>query len=112
MAKVPNSSHPNLPHTDAIAAAWTDVLLLIGRLALGYILVQSGLRKLMGMDVFITSLVNRGVPSGTFGGLIGAPLEFIGGLAILFGLGTRYAALAILLFTIVATGIGHRYWEF
>ena len=118
MAKSPSnrSSHPALSHTDAIAAAWQDVLLLIGRVALGYIFVQSGLRKLMDMDAFISagpnSLVARGVPWATFWGWIGAVLEFVGGLMILVGLGTRYAALAILLFTIVATLIAHRYWEF
>ena len=118
MAKSPanRSSHPALSHTDAIAAAWQDVLLLIGRVALGYIFVQSGLRKLMDMDPFVSvgpnSLVGRGVPWASFWGWIGAPLEFIGGLMILLGLGTRYAALAIALFTIVATLIAHRYWEF
>jgi putative oxidoreductase len=116
MARVPNSSHPALSHTDAIAAAWQDVLLLIGRVALGYIFAQSGLRKLMDMDPFISvgpnSLVGRGVPWASFWGWIGAPLEFIGGIAIIVGLGTRYASLAILLFTIVATLVAHRYWEF
>ena len=110
------SSHPALSRVDGIAAAWQDVLLLAGRVMLGWIFVQSGLRKLSDMDVFISnspnSLVARGVPWASFWGWIGAPLEFIGGLCILFGLGTRYAALAILLFTLVATLIGHRYWEF
>ena len=29
----------------------------------------------------------------------------------MLGVGTRYAALAIFIFTIMATIIGHRYWE-
>jgi putative oxidoreductase len=101
---------------DALAVQWQDFLLLVGRVLIGWIFVQSGWRKLMDMNVFIyegpNSLVARGVPGAGFWGWIGAPLEFIGGLAILFGFASRYAALAILIFTIAATLIAHRYWEF
>jgi putative oxidoreductase len=100
----------------AMPAVVQDFLLLVGRVLLGWIFVQSGWRKLMDMEAFITtsptSLVKRGVPGATFWGWIGAPLEFVGGLLILIGCATRYAALAILIFTIAATLIGHRYWEF
>src|SRR5437868_1661921 len=44
-------------------------------------------------------------------GWIGAAAEFFGGLAILLGAWTRCAALVIIVFVIVATLIGHRYWE-
>jgi putative oxidoreductase len=90
---------------------WQNFLLLLGRVLIGWIYVESGWRKLMGMDAFIASLVRRNVPQATFWGWIGAPLEFLGALALLLGAWTRTAALAILLFTIVATLIGHRYWE-
>jgi putative oxidoreductase len=101
---------------DELAARWQDFLLLVGRIAIGWIFVTSGWRKLMNMDAFIyqgpTSLVGRGVPGAGFWGWIGAPLEFLGGLAIMFGLATRYAAAALVLFVIAATFIGHRYWEY
>ena len=100
----------------AMPAVLQDFLLLLGRVLLGWIFVQSGWRKLMDMEAFITtsptSLVKRGVPGATFMGWIGAPLEFVGGLFILVGFATRWAALAILIFTIAATLIGHRYWEY
>ena len=100
----------------ALPAVVQDFLLLVGRVLLGWIFVQSGWRKLMDMEAFITtsptSLVKRGVPGASFWGWIGAPLEFVGGLLILIGCATRYAAFAILIFTIAATLIGHRYWEF
>ena len=90
---------------------WQDFLLLVGRVLMGWIFVESGWRKLMGMDAFIASLVNRRVPYPTVLGWIGAPLEFLGGLALVLGAITRCATLAIIIFTIVATLIGHRYWE-
>jgi putative oxidoreductase len=90
---------------------WQDFLLLVGRVLMGWIFVESGWRKLMGMDAFIASLVNRRVPYATVMGWIGAPVEFLGGLALLLGAATRYATLLMIVFTVVATLIGHRYWE-
>jgi putative oxidoreductase len=43
--------------------------------------------------------------------VVGAAVEFGGGLAIVLGLQTRYAALLMALFTISATLISHRFWE-
>jgi putative oxidoreductase len=90
---------------------WQDFLLFLGRVLMGWIYVESGWRKLTGMDAFIASLTNRHVPYATVLGWIGAPVEFFGGLALLLGAWTRCAALAVIVFTIVATLIGHRYWE-
>jgi uncharacterized membrane protein YphA (DoxX/SURF4 family) len=53
-----------------------------------------------------------GVPLSGIFGVIGPGVEFFGGLAVLLGLQTRYAAVLIAVFTIVATAISHRYWEF
>jgi putative oxidoreductase len=90
---------------------WQNVLLLAGRLLVGWIFVESGWRKLMGMEAFVASLVTRRVPYASVLGWIGAPVEFLGGIAILLGFYTRWAAALIILFTIIATLIGHRYWE-
>jgi len=92
-------------------STWHHVLLLAGRVMMGWIYVESGLRKLTGMDAFIASLVRRGLPYATVLGWIGAPLEFFGGLALLLGVYLRCATIAMIVFTVVATLIGHRYWE-
>ena len=86
-------------------------LLLAGRVLLGWIFVESGFRKLTGMDAFIASLANRRVPYTSVLGWIGGLCEFFGGVAILLGFWTRCATLVIIVFVIVATLIGHRYWE-
>ena len=89
-----------------------DVILLVGRLALGVIFVKSGFQKLMALGAFAASLAGRGVPASSFWAVVGASVEFVGGLLIVTGLKTRYASLLMILFVIVATGISHRYWEF
>ncbi|MFL5065277.1 MAG: DoxX family protein [Xanthobacteraceae bacterium] len=97
---------------DAFAAKFYDELLLVSRVALGLIFVLSGYMKLMGLAAFSASLAARGVPAAWLWGPVGATVEFVGGLLIVLGLGTRYAALLMILFVIVATAISHRFWEF
>ena len=89
-----------------------DVILLLGRLALGAIFVKSGLQKLLALSAFAASLASRGVPQSSVWAVIGATVEFVGGILIVTGLRTREASLLMVLFVIVATGISHRYWEF
>ena len=89
-----------------------EVILLLGRLALGAIFVKSGLQKLLELSAFAASLAQRGVPQSSTWAVIGATVEFVGGILIVSGLRTREASALMILFVIVATGISHRYWEF
>jgi putative oxidoreductase len=89
-----------------------ETILLLGRLALGAIFVKSGLQKLLALSAFAASLAQRGVPASTTWAVIGATVEFVGGILIITGLRTREASLLMILFVIVATGISHRFWEF
>ena len=43
---------------------------------------------------------------------ISVPVEFFGGLALIFGLATRYVVMVMVIFMLVATFSSHRYWEF
>jgi putative oxidoreductase len=104
------SSHPALSYTDGIAAAWQDFLLLVGRVLIGWIYIQSGWRKLMDVPAFVKTMPRRDLPD--FLGYVAPPVEFIGGIAIVLGFATRYAALLLLLFTIIATLSSHRWWNF
>src|SRR5437588_6950828 len=76
---------------------------LLARWLIGGLFVQSGVVKLMGLDAFAVSLAKNGVPMADIAAIIGAAVEFGGGLAIVVGWQTRYAALLMIAFTIVAT---------
>lgn len=89
-----------------------DVILLLGRVALRAIFVKSGLQKLMALSAFAAGLASRGVPQSSTWAVIGATVEFVGGIMIVTGFRARPASLLMVLFVIVATGISHRYWEF
>jgi putative oxidoreductase len=110
MSTQENSSLPVLSCTDKLAAQWTDFLLLVGRVLMGWIFVSSGWRKLMDIPAFVKTMPNRGLPDWL--GYVAPPVEFIGGICIILGFATRYAALVMLLFVIIATFSSHAYWTY
>ena len=107
-----NLDRSDQPRIDRLAAVWNDTICLLGRILIGGIFVQSGFQKLMGLDAFAASLARNGIPAAIAPVLapIGAGVEFVGGLAVVFGLMTRYAAVLMIVFVIVATLISHRFW--
>jgi putative oxidoreductase len=106
------SSHDVLSYADGIAARAADLCLLVGRVLLGWLFLASAWVKLTNMVGFAAYLTNLRVPNPVFWSWIAAPIEFLLGLTLILGLATRYAALAAVVFVIIATALGHRYWEF
>jgi uncharacterized membrane protein YphA (DoxX/SURF4 family) len=51
-----------LGYTDRIAAKWTDFLLLVARVLMGWIFVSSGWRKLMDVPAFVKTMPRRDLP--------------------------------------------------
>ena len=93
-------------------ATVNDVALLLGRVAIAALYLPSGFSKLMNLDAFINQMDGRGVPFAPILAPLGAAIEFLGSLLLLVGVQVRLAALALLVFTIVATLIAHRFWEY
>ena len=89
------------------------IVWLIGRAVLGGLFFVSGTQKLMGIDQFAGSLVNNGIPDQSAHVLawLGAGVETIGGLLIMLGLATSWASLFLVVFTIIAAFIAHRFWQ-
>src|ERR1019366_8954654 len=81
-----------------------DVILLLGRVALGAIFVKSGIQKLLALSVFAASLAQRGFRQSEMWAVIGVTVDFVGGILIITGFQTRYASLLMVLFVIVAMG--------
>ena len=79
---------------------------------MAYIFIESGFGKLLDLGAFSASLAGKGVPFANLLGVVGACVEFFAGVAVLLGVQTRYAAALLALFTVVATAISHRYWNF
>jgi putative oxidoreductase len=103
------SSHPLLSYTDRCAVMWQDFLLLVGRILLGWIFFQSGWGKLFSIAKYSTTFPRRGLEPWM--AWVSVPAEFLGGLFLMFGFATRYTALVLLFFTIVASFSSHAYWS-
>jgi putative oxidoreductase len=88
-----------------------DALLLLGRILLGGIFVMSGYGKLTGLEGFATSLESQGVPLAPVMAVLAGAVEFSGGLFVVLGFQARLGALGLVVFTIAATMIAHRFWE-
>jgi putative oxidoreductase len=107
---IQNSSHPALSGADALAASTSDFILLCGRILIGWIFVRSGYGKIFDIPAYAATFPPRGLP--TFLAYIAVPAEFFGGIALMIGFATRYAALVMAVFMLVATFSSHRYWDF
>jgi putative oxidoreductase len=102
------SSHPLLSHADGIAIGMTDTLLLVGRVliaAMFFLVAWFGSPN-------VGDLTYLGYPSPEIMSPLAITVECIIIISLVFGIGTRYGALLALLFVIVATVTGHRYWGY
>ncbi len=97
---------------DRAALGSQDVLLLLARVALAAIFVQSGFGKLTDLGGFTAGMAAQGVPVAGVLAPLGAIIEFAGGLALALGAWTRLAALLVAGFTVAATLIAHRFWDY
>src|SRR5947209_4302395 len=87
-----------------------DTVALIGRIAMSAIFITSGLSKLTGFSGTEHAIESKGVPLPEIAAVIAVLIELGGGLAILFGWKTRWAALAFVVFLVVITPIFHGFW--
>ena len=85
-------------------------LSLTGRVLLAVLFLPAGLSKIGGFSGTVGYITSKGLPFPELAAVAAIVLEVAGGLALLLGFGTRWAALALAGFTLVATVIFHNYW--
>ena len=85
-------------------------LLLIGRLLLALLFLPAGWGKLTGFAGSVGYTASGGIPMPEVATAVALAVEIVGSLALIFGLGTRWAALALAFFTLVASFFFHKYW--
>lgn len=88
----------------------TDLMSLIGRLLMAWLFVPAGWAKIAGFAGSVGYATSAGLPMPQLGVAVGLAIELIGGLMLLVGFKTRWAALALALFTLVAALFFHNYW--
>lgn len=88
----------------------SNALDLAGRLLLAALFLPAGIAKVTGFAGTVGYIGSVGLPLPTLAAALAAVVEIGGGLALLFGFGTRIAALVLAAFTLVASFFFHAYW--
>lgn len=84
-------------------SAWLGPLVL--RLFFGYFWLETGWAKLHNLDGFTARFVEWGIPLPAFNAALSAGVDFAGGLLLMLGLFTRFAAGAMAFNMVVAIAL-------
>ncbi len=91
-------------------ASMQNPLSLIGRLLLAALFLPAGISKIGAFSGTAGYIGSVGLPLPELGAAIAIAVEILGGLALLLGWGTRWAALALAVFTLMASVFFHNFW--
>ena len=91
-------------------ATLQNPLALVGRILIALLFIPAGFGKISGFAGTVGYATSVGMPMPTEAVAVGLLIELLGGLALLFGFGTRIAALALAVFTLAASFFFHAYW--
>ena len=86
-------------------------IILIARIALAILFLWGGAMKLMGYAGFIGYLHARGVPYAQIAAPVAAAVELLGGLALVFGVRTRFVAFVLAVYAVATAVLGHDFWN-
>jgi putative oxidoreductase len=92
-------------------ASLQNPLSLAGRLLIAALFLPAGISKITGFAGTVGYIGSVGLPLPAVGAALAIAVEVLGGLALIVGYQTRLAALALALFTLVASFFFHAYWS-
>lgn len=85
-------------------------LAVAGRFLLALMFVMAGFSKITGFAGTVGYMSSKGMPAAEVLAVLTILLEIGGGLALMFGWRARWAALALALFTLLASVVFHNFW--
>jgi putative oxidoreductase len=83
------------------------IVTLVSRILLSILFIPAGFAKLTAIGGTAGYFASKGLPLPTITAVIVGLVELLGGLAVLVGFQTRYAAILLGVFTIGAALVGH-----
>lgn len=105
-------SHSLTSGVDEFATKKADPLILIGRILLAWIFVGSAYGAMTNFSGSVGYFRSLHVPAPELFTTMTVALEVLMSAGLILGIGTRYCAVLVFLFVLVATAIAHRYWEY
>lgn len=91
--------------------ALQNPLALVARLLFALMFLPAGIMKITGFEGTVGYIASVGLPLATLGAVVAIIVEVAGSAALITGYGTRIAALAMAVFTLVASFFFHNYWS-
>ena len=93
-------------------AMGSPTLPLLARTLIGALFLTAGIRKAMTIAATAGYFAKLGFPAPEAMAWLAVAIEIGGGLLLIIGWQTRWIAWLLVLFTVIATGMAHRFWEF
>jgi len=87
-----------------------DLAALVGRILIAVLFIPAGWNKISGFAGTAGYIASKGLPLPEVGAAIAIAVELVGGLMLLVGFKTRWAALALFVFLIPTTVFFHPFW--
>lgn len=83
---------------------------LIGRILIALIFVWSGFGKISGFEGTVGYIASKGLPLPELAAIGAIIVELGGGILLILGWKTRWAAAAMMVFTAMAAVLFHNFW--
>lgn len=93
-----------------MSKSFQNSLNLAARVLFAVLFLPAGIGKLTGFAGTVGYISSVGLPLPAVGAALALIVEIVGSLALLAGFGTRIAALALAVFTLVASFFFHAFW--
>jgi putative oxidoreductase len=90
---------------------YSQILLTVGRVLLGGLFVVGGAHHFFTLLVLVSAMKARGVPAARLVLVAGSVFQIIAGLLLMFGVYAGWAALGLVLFTLVASIMFLNFWD-
>ena len=107
-----SSSQSLLSWADGFATKNADFLILLGRILLAWVFVGVAYGTITNFAGSLSYFTSLELPAPALFTWVALVLELVISAGLILGIGTRYAAILIFVFVVVATAIAHRYWEY
>lgn len=94
------------------SASCNTTIVMLGRVLMALLFVYFGYVKMMNFGGSVGYFTKWGFPMPAVMAALAVIFELGGGLMLLVGWKTRWAAWALALYVIIATAVAHRFWTY
>ncbi|HJR75009.1 MAG TPA: DoxX family protein [Luteimonas sp.] len=88
-----------------------SVLWLVGRILLGGLFVVGGVHHFFMLGGLTQFMASRGVPAAKLALIVGSVFQAVAGLALIVGYQAFWAAIGLVVFTLIASAIFLNFWN-